>query len=119
MDLRQSEIENLRVPALRDKNIGRLDVAMNDALGVSGVERIGDVNGQRNGCFDLYRPTVNAMLQGQPVQKLHGDERASAVFGNFIDGANVGMVQRGSSAGFAAESFQRLWVLRYIVGKKF
>src|SRR5271156_4092338 len=59
------------------------------------------------------------MLQRQPVQKFHGDERASAVFGNFVDGADVGMVQRGSSARFAAESFERLRIFGDVVRKEF
>ncbi len=58
------------------------------------------------------------MLQRHTIQKFHGDERAPAVFSDFVDGANVGMVQCGSSAGLAAEAFQGLRILRDIVRKK-
>ena len=42
----QSEVENLGVAALSDENVGWLDVAVDDAFGVSGVERVGDLDGQ-------------------------------------------------------------------------
>ena len=47
VDLGQSEIENLGVPALGDENVRGLDVAVDDAFGVRGVERIGNLDGER------------------------------------------------------------------------
>jgi hypothetical protein len=41
------------------------------------------------------------------------------VLADFVNGADIGMVESGSGTGFATETFQRLWVLRYIVGEKF
>jgi hypothetical protein len=46
-DLGQPEVQNLGVPALGDKNIGRLDVAVNDPLGVGSIQCIGDFDGER------------------------------------------------------------------------
>ncbi len=46
-DFRQTEIENLGVSALGDKDVGGFDVAMNDALGVRGIESVGDLDRQR------------------------------------------------------------------------
>ena len=45
-NLRQPEIQNLGVPTLSDKNIGGLDIAMNDSLAVRGVECLGNFDGQ-------------------------------------------------------------------------
>ena len=43
-NLRQSEVQDLGVSAVGDKNVGRLDVSVNDALAVRRVQRIGHLN---------------------------------------------------------------------------
>ena len=45
-DFSQAEIENLRVPAFGDNNVRGFDVAMNDSLGMRGIERVGDFDGK-------------------------------------------------------------------------
>jgi hypothetical protein len=62
------------VPALGYEEVGRFDVAVNDAFGVGGVKRVGNIEGQLYTRLRFHRPTSDAMLQGQPIQKLHGDE---------------------------------------------
>src|SRR6202035_4018507 len=42
----QTEIEDLRPAARGDKNVGRLDVAVNDAFRVRGIESVGDLDAQ-------------------------------------------------------------------------
>jgi hypothetical protein len=58
------------------------------------------------------------MLQRESIQKFHGDKAFAVVLTNLVDGANIGMVEGRGSAGFTAKTFQRLWVLRDIFGKK-
>ena len=50
-DLGQTEIQNLGVPALGDKDVGRLDVAMNNALGMRGVQSVGNLRCKREDSF--------------------------------------------------------------------
>ena len=38
---------------------------------------------------------------------------------DFVDGANIRVIQRGGGAGFAAETFERLRIADEIFGKKF
>ncbi len=55
------------------------------------------------------------MLQRQPVQKLHGDERFAVLVVNFVDGADVRMIQGRGSLGFALEAAECLRVFGYVV----
>ena len=58
-DFRQPEIENLGVPALGHKNIRGLDVAMDDALRVRRIERVGDCRCQSSiGSSSSGRPAI-------------------------------------------------------------
>ena len=43
---RQTEVQNLGMAALGHKNVGRLNVAVDDPFGVSCIERIGNLDGQ-------------------------------------------------------------------------
>jgi hypothetical protein len=46
--------------------------------------------------FQRQRPVLDQMCQRHPVQKLHGNEGLFVMLADLIDGADVGMVQRGS-----------------------
>ena len=63
--------------------------------------------------------TVDAVLEGLPFQKLHGDERSPVAFADFVNGANVGVVEGGGGAGLALEAFQGLTVFRKLVRQEF
>ena len=63
-DFCQTEIENLRMPAPRDEDVGRLDVAMHDALAVRCVEPVGNVNGNAEQVFGFERPAQDQCASG-------------------------------------------------------
>ena len=52
-DLRQTEIENLGMTALGHEDIGGLDVPVDDACAVGGIEGVGYLNPQRLYLLDL------------------------------------------------------------------
>src|ERR1035441_3596993 len=74
------------------------------------VERIRNLDGQRENQFGFHRSPRNAVLQRQPVQKLHGDERLLATLADVVNGADVGMIESGGSTSFTSETFQYLRV---------
>ena len=61
--LRQAKIQNPGVSTLRDRDVGRFDVAMDDARSMSGIESVGNVNGDGEKNFHFQRTPGDAVLQ--------------------------------------------------------
>src|ERR1035438_5204273 len=58
------------------------------------------------------------MLQRQPVQEFHRYERFAVLIVNFVDRADVRMIQCGSRLGFALKAAECRWVFGYVVGQE-
>src|SRR5581483_4731068 len=98
----QAEVENFGMPSLGHQNVCRLDVAMNDALAMGSIERIGDLDGQIYRAR-LQRSTAEQMFQRRSFQKLHRDERNPLFLADVEKGADVRVIQRGSRPCFPAK----------------
>ena len=66
---------------------------MHNTLRVGHIERIRNLNPERQQRLHLQRTPANAMLQRHPLQKFHGDEGTPVLFADVVNGANVGMIQ--------------------------
>ena len=51
-------------------------------------------------------------------EELHRDEGLPVILIDVVDGADVGMVQRGGGPSFAPEAFQRLRIVSELFGQK-
>ena len=51
------------------------------------------------------------MLQGQAIQKLHGDKGLAILLADVINGANIRVIQSGGSLGFHLKTGQGLRIL--------
>ena len=103
-DFSQAKVENLGVAALGHKNIRGLDVTVNDALGVCGVQSIGHVNCDSQECIQLHWTACNNVLERLPIQKFHGNESSTILLTDVVNGADVRVVQRRSSLRFPLEA---------------
>ena len=74
-NLRQAEVQNLGVAALCHEDVGGLDVAVDDAFAVRGIESVGNLNSQRQKHLQVQRPARDPVLQGHAIEIFHGDER--------------------------------------------
>ena len=59
------------------------------------------------------------VLQRGTLHEFHGDKHLIVFFANFVDGANVRVVQCGGRTGFPAKTFESLRVSGQFVWKKF
>src|SRR5579863_2652630 len=95
--LRQPEIEDLDLASVRNKDVGWLDVAMDDALRVCCFES-GD-NLKRH-IEDLVRRQLlllarafNLFLQGLALEQLHHNKWLPFVFSEFVDRTDIRMLE--------------------------
>src|SRR5579863_6291310 len=58
------------------------------------------------------------MLQRQPIQKLHGNERLPIFLPNVINRADIRVVQHGCSLCFSPKTAQGLRIFGHVVGQK-
>ena len=105
---REAEVKNLRLPASCHKDVRRLDATVDDALRVFDIESIGDVYAQIEHRLDLYCLAADPVPQCVPVKQFHCYEDSSINLVDFVDGANVWVVQRGRSFGFSLKTAESL-----------
>ena len=118
-DLSQSKIQYLCVTALGDENVCRLDVTVNDALGMRGVQPVGDVYCEYKKLFQFQRLPLNLVLQSHAVEKLHADERFAIFLAEVVNRADIGVVKRRGGLCFALKSAQNHGIAGHVVRQKF
>ena len=121
--LRQTEVEDLHHPRFGQHDVGGLEIAMDDALRVRGVERIGDLPRDRERFVDVLSIPLARSSAGHPVrERLPRDqlehERANALrFFEPVNARDVWMVERRQEPRFAVEPLQALGILRQRFGQ--
>ena len=73
--LRQAKVENLGVTTSGEKNIRRLDIAVNDAFAVRGIQRVGELDRNGKKRFRAYWTTRNPI---RPRCRLGQDQDGTA-----------------------------------------
>ena len=69
--LGQAEVEHLDGAVGPDLDVGRLEIAMNDALLVRGFERLGDLPRDRERLVERERPARDAVGERLALDQLH------------------------------------------------
>jgi hypothetical protein len=105
--------------ATRAENIRGLNVAVNNAFRMSGIQRIRHLDRDLQQLIKPQRTAGNTVLQRLAIQKFHGDEMLALIFVNFVDRADVGMVQRRGRACLALEPFQRSAIAPHFLREEF
>ncbi len=108
----------LDMAALSYKDIRGLDVAMDDSLAVGRAQCSISVAHSITSSSGSALPPMRC-LSVAPSQKLHRNKRLAVLPVDLIDGADVGMVQRGRRTCLSAKTFEGLRVIGHVIGKKF
>ena len=92
---------------------------MSDASCVRGIQRVGNLNAEFQNAIDQQRFAVEDVLKGLALHQLHNDEGLAVVVRNFVNGADVRMIQSGGGAGFAQEAVERWLIFGGVRREKF
>jgi hypothetical protein len=95
------------------------DVSVDDSFRMCGVEGVGHLDSQIEHGFDLQRLATDPLSERLPFQQFHGDEGSSIGLVNFVDRADVRVVQGGRSFCFPLETAKSLHVVGKFFGKEF
>ncbi len=103
----EAEVENLDEAAVGEHDVGRLEVAMEDAERVGGRETVGDLNAGGEDELEAGRSFGDDLVERLAGNVLHDDVGFFAVagfgrsFAYVVDGADVGVVDGRGQAGLA------------------
>ena len=118
VELGDAEIEHLDRAASRHEQVRGLDVAMHDALRVSGVERIGQLRAELEHFVERQPAARDAILQRLPVEQLHHHELLAALRADVVEGADVRVIEARDHLRFALEALVRVGVGVGLVGQE-
>ena len=78
---------------------------MDDPRGMSGIQGIGQLGAQFQDFVGFEAPpTRESCLECLSPEQFHHDERLAVVIADFVNRADVGMIQRGGGTGLLFES---------------
>ena len=88
-----AEIDQVSEIGWRDNDVLRLDIAMNQALGVRRVQRRGDLGDYGHGSRRIQRRLVDQALQVRPPDQTHVDEQAAVDLSEAMDRDDMRFLQ--------------------------
>ena len=100
----EAEVENLR-SARGQQDVGGLDIAVDDAGGMSRLKGVGEGRADLEEDPQVQRAVPDSLLQGLTLEQLHDNEcPAIGRFADVVDRADVGVLQGCHCLRFALES---------------
>src|SRR5262249_28977122 len=104
--LGQAEVRDMRVAFLIDKDVGGLEVAVQDAPDMPVVYRVGRLGDQPGGGLRVVAEAVQVTGQAAAVDELHAEVALAVVFAHLVDGDDAGVVEPGDGLGLVPEATQ-------------
>ena len=85
-------------------DVGGLQVPVYDAGSVRGGQGVGHLRGDAQRFGEPHAFARDQFVEGLAIHQLHDDEGLPVLLADFVDGDDVGMVQRGSRFSFLDEA---------------
>ncbi len=114
---RQPEIQHLHRAVRTYLHVRGLEIAVNDALLVRRLERLGDLPRNRQRLVERKRPLHDAVRERRALDELHHQRGHAARFLEAVDVGDVWMVQRSQRPGLALQPRQTLRIRRHAGGQ--
>jgi hypothetical protein len=103
-ELGDAEIAEVGLAVAVEEDVGRLEIAVDDALGVGGVQRLADA-GQDLGRFGRGQGAgADAPHQRSAAHVAHHQERLAVLLAEIVDRDDRRVLERGDGAGLALEA---------------
>src|SRR5260370_22780093 len=115
----QSEVKDFGLVPLREKDIRRLDVTMENARGMRGLEGVGKLDADIQNLLVRQGAPGNTMMECFALQEFHHDYWLALILRDLVNRADVGMVQCRGGASFALESFESKRISDHVRVEKF
>ena len=91
----QPEVHDLHLAAREDVDVGRLEVAVDDVVGVSERQPLADLQHHADLLVEGHRARGESVLQVDPVEQLHGHERLPCLEPELVHRDDVRVVEEG------------------------
>ena len=104
LELRQPEVGQLRVAALRDQDVLWLDVAVQNARLMGRGQRVGDIYQQLDGLAPLALRSSRPLSQRAAIDELGDQILAALELARIVHGDDVRVIERRSRLGFTLEA---------------
>ena len=114
--LGEAEIQHLHVAFIGDRNVVRLQVAMNDSFLVRSFQSLGNLVGNSQGLVYREGPFGQPPGQRLALGKLHRQEVYAVRFLEVVDRGDVRVIDSGQHLGFTLQASQPIGVVRQLLG---
>src|SRR5262249_1459507 len=115
----KTEIQDLHPPIVRDEQVLRLQVTMDDAFGVSGGQPLGDLPSAIHRLSWSDRALFYQLAQLFAFEQFGDDIWRAFMFADVVNRDNVWVVERRGGAGFLLEAAQTVSVFGKLDGQDF
>ena len=112
VQLGEAEVEHFDATVCGERDVGRLEIAMDDPLVVRRHQCVGNLSGDRQRFIDRNGAFGNALSQRLPFDELHHEELRAGCLLEAVQCGDMGVVERREQLGLALEAREPLGIGR-------